>query len=69
MPRLAQLTDKDWDTLLIHIQNKQVMPVVGPELVSVGDNGQQLALIRGCAEYDFPAPTDWKHYDARCLIL
>ena len=44
-----QLTDEDWDELLLYVQNKQVIPVVGPELVTVEDEGKQITLSRWLA--------------------
>ena len=44
MPTLMQLNDEDWDELLLYIQNRQVIPVVGPELVTVENEGAQMPL-------------------------
>ena len=49
MSTLTQFTDDDWDELLLYVRNKQVIPVVGPELVTVEDKGGQVPLTRWLA--------------------
>lgn len=46
-----QLTDEDWDELLLYIQNRQVIPVVGHTLVTVEHEGQQVPLTRWLAPH------------------
>jgi len=43
------LREKDWNQLLQYIRNKQVIPIVGPGLVTVVDEGEELPLTRWLA--------------------
>ena len=43
------LTQEEWDELLLYVQNGQVIPVVGPEMVTVGHEGEQMPLTRWLA--------------------
>jgi hypothetical protein len=42
-------TDEEWDELLLYVQNRQVIPVVGPELVTVECDGSRMPLTRWLA--------------------
>ena len=44
------LSDKEWRNLLLAIRNRRVIPILGPELVTTTDNGNELSL------YEFLAP-------------
>jgi hypothetical protein len=43
------LTPEDWDELLLDIQNRQVIPIVGPELVTIEHDGARVPLTRWLA--------------------
>lgn len=45
----AFLAEEDWQELLLYIQYRQVIPVVGPELVTVAHEGGRLPLTRWLA--------------------
>lgn len=52
MPALSEisvLSEADWDDLLLYIQNRQVIPVVGPELVTIECDGARIPLTRWAA--------------------
>lgn len=69
------LEEEDWDELLLYIQNRQVIPVVGPELVTVEDKGQQLRLTdwlvpRLAAQLKLRTPDNCKSLnDVACEFL
>ena len=48
-PTTTRLTSEEWDELLLYIQNRQVIPVVGPELVTVECDGTRTPLTRWLA--------------------
>jgi len=41
--------NEDWDDLVVYIQNRQVIPVVGPELVTIECDGTRMPLTRWLA--------------------
>src|SRR6476660_1891221 len=43
------LTPEEWDELLLYVQNRQIIPVVGPELVTVDHEGARIPLTRWLA--------------------
>ncbi len=43
------LAGEDWDELLLYIQGRQVIPVVGPELMTVEHDGARMPLTRWLA--------------------
>jgi hypothetical protein len=46
---LSVLSEADWEELLLYIQNRQVVPVVGPELITIEDQGMAIPLTRWAA--------------------
>jgi len=40
------LTDRQWRRVLTEIEDRQVMPVIGPEAIPVEVDGQRVALHR-----------------------
>lgn len=49
MSKQVGLIQEDWDELVLHIQNRQVIPVIGPEFVTVEHEGAQVPLVRWLA--------------------
>jgi hypothetical protein len=43
-------TDDDWDSLLDHMANRHVLPVIGPALVTVAHEGAQCSLYEVLAQ-------------------
>jgi hypothetical protein len=43
------LSENNWERLLISVQNRQVIPVVGPQLVTVEEHGVRVPLTRWLA--------------------
>jgi hypothetical protein len=41
--------NEEWEELVLYIQNRQVIPVVGPELVTVESAGTRMPLTRWLA--------------------
>jgi hypothetical protein len=39
----------EWDELVLYIQNRQVIPVVGPELITIECDGARILLTRWLA--------------------
>jgi hypothetical protein len=48
-PESPFLSEESWAELLLYVQNRQVIPVVGPQLVSVEDDGARMPLNRWLA--------------------
>jgi hypothetical protein len=47
---MPDLQEGFWDNLLDYIQDRTVIPVIGPELVTVRENGQDVPLYRWIAQ-------------------
>lgn len=48
--KLPEVAEEDWDDLLFHLENKKVIPVVGPGLVTVPDgDGGRMPLVQWIA--------------------
>ena len=43
---MSGFANEEWDELLLYIQNRQVIPVVGPELVTIESDGSRTPLTR-----------------------
>jgi hypothetical protein len=43
------LSSEEWDELVLYIQNRQVIPVVGPEVVTIDCDGARVSLSRWLA--------------------
>jgi hypothetical protein len=43
------MSEESWAELLLYVQNRQVIPVVGPELVTVEEAGARVPLVRWLA--------------------
>ncbi|HEX9710342.1 MAG TPA: hypothetical protein VGB42_10310, partial [Candidatus Thermoplasmatota archaeon] len=41
--------EEDWDELILYVRSRQVIPVVGPELVTVEHEGARVPLTRWLA--------------------
>ena len=50
VPRPDLQIDEFWEDLLAFIDERQVIPVVGPELLEVGEEGHRVPLYRAVAE-------------------
>lgn len=47
---MSHLDDDDWDSLLDQMANRHVLPVIGPGLVTVEQNGQHVPLYQALAQ-------------------
>ena len=49
-PSASLDTEEFWEDLLLYVRHKRVIPIIGAELLTIEDNGQQVPLYRAVAE-------------------
>src|SRR6476619_5450771 len=50
MARMTARSEEFWDDLLAFMEEGRVVPVVGPELLTIAVNGRETSLYRALAE-------------------